>query len=290
MSKVVELHFFGEKLVNFLPIAMERGDDNVRRLISAKLDDEIGEIGLERFYAGRFESGVQVGLVGSHRLHFDHFGFLVGLDQARNDFVGFVRIARPVDVATGGEAVAFELFEIEIKMAKGVLLDGMAGVAQLLPIGKFVDNLGALAANDSGGVADVVAELSIADEFLGGFGEAGSFGGMADANAHGLAPLSTPARISARCRHLTPVRWRLKAPLMCMRQELSTAEQTSAPLSRMRCTLSESMAAETSGFLMAKVPPKPQHCSLSGRSTSVRPRTSRSKRAGLSPTRRERRE
>jgi hypothetical protein len=36
---------------------------------------------------------------------------------------------------------------------------------------------------------------------------------------------------------------------------------------------SASMAVETSAFLMAKVPPKPQHCSRLGSSTSSMPRT-----------------
>ena len=82
----------------------------------------------------------------------------------------------------------------------------------------------------------------------------------------------------------TPVRCRVSAPPMCIRQELSAAHSTSAPLRRTAATLSAHMAADTSAFFTANVPPNPQHASASGRSTSSRPRTARSSRSGASPT------
>ena len=63
---------------------------------------------------------------------------------------------------------------------------------------------------------------------------------------------------------------------MCIRQELSTAHSTSAPVEAALRALSEPMAADTSGFFTANVPPKPQHSVAPGRSTSVSPRTLRS--------------
>ena len=50
------------------------------------------------------------------------------------------------------------------------------------------------------------------------------------------------------------------------------------------------MAVETSAFLMAKVPPNPQHWSLSGSSMRSRPFTALSRRCGRSPIFSERRE
>ena len=72
---------------------------------------------------------------------------------------------------------------------------------------------------------------------------------------------------------------------MCIRQELSPAVQTSAPVSSTCRILSASIAVEVSAFLIAKVPPNPQHSSASGSSTSWRPSTARSSWSGLSPTR-----
>ena len=79
------------------------------------------------------------------------------------------------------------------------------------------------------------------------------------------------ARISARWTVRTPVRSRDSPPPMCSRHELSEAEQTSARVERTWCILSASMAAEVSGFLIAKVPPKPQQVSASGSSTRSMP-------------------
>ena len=52
-----------------------------------------------------------------------------------------------------------------------------------------------------------------------------------------------------------------------------------------RRILSASIAVEMSAFFTANVPPKPQHSSAPGSSTRSIPRTARSSRSGLSPTR-----
>ena len=59
---------------------------------------------------------------------------------------------------------------------------------------------------------------------------------------------------------------------MCIRQELSPATSTSAPVSRTWRALSAPIATDVSAFFTANVPPKPQHSSAAGRSTSVSPR------------------
>ncbi len=72
---------------------------------------------------------------------------------------------------------------------------------------------------------------------------------------------------------------------MCIRHELSQAHTASAPLATTAASFSSSIAAETSAFFTANVPPKPQHSSASGSSTSSTPGTARSSRSGASPTR-----
>ena len=100
----------------------------------------------------------------------------------------------------------------------------------------------------------------------------------------GASDSSVAARISARCMTRTPARWRESIPPMCIRQELSPATSTSAPVSRTWRALSAPIATEVSAFLRAKVPPKPQHSVAIGRSTSSIPRTCSSSRCGRSPT------
>ena len=72
---------------------------------------------------------------------------------------------------------------------------------------------------------------------------------------------------------------------MCIRHDASPAEHTSALVAEIELILSASMAAETSGFFIANVPPNPQHTSALGSSTRSIPRTCRSNDSGLSPTR-----
>jgi hypothetical protein len=71
---------------------------------------------------------------------------------------------------------------------------------------------------------------------------------------------------------------------MCIRQELSPAVSTSAPVPVTDRILSPSIAVEVSAFFTANVPPKPQQDSASGSSTRFSPRTARSSRNGRSPT------
>ena len=71
---------------------------------------------------------------------------------------------------------------------------------------------------------------------------------------------------------------------MCIRHELSPAVTTSASVSLMWRILSESIAMDVSAFFTANVPPKPQHSSASGNSTSSMPRTALKSFFGASPT------
>src|SRR5918998_3030846 len=95
---------------------------------------------------------------------------------------------------------------------------------------------------------------------------------------------SVLASIWARCTVATPALWRLSPPPMCIRQELSPAVQTSASVSRTCRSLSPSIAIEVSAFLIANVPPKPQHSLASGSSTKSMPRTALRSSKGASPT------
>ena len=80
-------------------------------------------------------------------------------------------------------------------------------------------------------MADVVPKLRITDQRPWLRPETPvRFRRFSDSNAHCLAPASFPPRISARCTQRTPVRCRLSPPPMCIRQELSPAVQTSAPV------------------------------------------------------------
>ena len=67
--------------------------------------------------------------------------------------------------------------------------------------------------------------------------------------------------------------WRCSLPAMFIRQPRSPASSVSAPLRLDLAAFSLTIASESSPYLTAKVPPKPQQISLSSSSTSLRPST-----------------
>ncbi|GES17080.1 hypothetical protein Amac_106780 [Acrocarpospora macrocephala] len=81
----------------------------------------------------------------------------------------------------------------------------------------------------------------------------------------------------------TPDFCRWSVPPICIKQELSAAQSTSAPVFMTFPTLSAHMAAEISRFLIANVPPNPQHSSAPGNATNSNPRTPSNNRRGRSP-------
>src|SRR5262249_10080813 len=110
-------------------------------------------------------------------------------------------------------------------------------------------------------------------------------------NGHGLhsaggfaAPIGASsamsARISAMWRAATDCPLRESLPAMFMQQPRSPASTVPAPVETMFATLASTIALEMSPYLTAKVPPKPQHTSLSGSSMSFRPLTVSRRRRG----------
>ena len=65
------------------------------------------------------EIGVEADLLGGHGLDLDDLFGLMLLDEREDDAVGFGGVAGPVDVASGGGAVGFELREVVVEMAEG---------------------------------------------------------------------------------------------------------------------------------------------------------------------------
>ena len=187
-------------------IAMKRGNHDMRGLVFAELDDEIGEIGFIRRDTGGLERGIQTNIVGSHGLHLDDFSCFLGADKIYDDAVGFIGVARPMDDAAGTGTSGFELLQVEIQMAENVFLDFVAGLAQLLPVFYFLDYPGAFVANDVGRTADILANLRVGDQLFCGDRKVRRRSGFADSNAHETSPASVEARISARWRQRIPVR------------------------------------------------------------------------------------
>src|SRR5579875_899771 len=275
---MLELHLTAKNLANFHPIAMKRRNNDMRRLVFSQLHDQIRQVRFKWCNPGSLQCLVQPNLIGGHRLHLDDFALSSRANQVDNDPVRLIGIARPVHTSARFRAVALKFLQIAIQMRERVLLDRVSRFAQRLPIRHLIDYPRPLPTNHIRRMTDVPPQLRIRDQRLCRTRKSFRLCRMSHVNTHALA-----ARISARCAHFTPVRIRLSAPLICMRHELSVAVQTSAPVLSTHRILSASMAAETSAFLIANVPPNPQHCSASGNSIKRSPRTLSSSWRGLLP-------
>src|SRR5581483_7362947 len=158
-----------------------------------------------------------------------------------------------------------------VEAREHLLLDLLPGLAQLLPVGQLGDDARPLVADRLGRVAQVRPQLRIRQLDPGRLREA--------RRRH------RDARISATCSVRTLEPRRESPPPICSRHEPSSAVQTAAPDASTASHLSASIALDVSAFLIANVPPKPQHSRAWSSSTSSRPRTLRSRRSGASPTR-----
>ena len=72
-------------------------------------------------------------------------------------------IPRPVHDAAGSLDRGLELEQVVVEVAKHALLDRPAGLTQLLPVGKLRHGLRSLDANRVRGMAEVVAQLHVAE-------------------------------------------------------------------------------------------------------------------------------
>src|SRR6266576_537860 len=256
-----------EQIADLGAIPMNRRDEDVRRPIAVELQNQLGKVGLARTYSAGGERFVETYLICRQRFHLDDLGRAVRTGDIEQDRVRLACVACPVDLAARGLYRFFELEQILVEPPHDVFLDRAARVPQLLPVGHLGDNARALVANRGRRVAQIVAQLAVAES-----------------DPCGLGKRRHEASISARRIERIPVPCRERPPPICIRHDPSTAVTTSAPVSITHRHLSSSIAVEVSAFLTANVPPKPQHSAASGSSTSSRPRTPRSSRSGAAPT------
>ena len=178
-------------------VAVDRGDEDVGLLVVAQLDDQLGEVGLDRLDAAQLERLVEPDLVRDERLDLDHLVGAVLARDAGDDRVRLGAVARPVHDAARARHARLEPLELLGERRHRVRLDRRAGVAQRLPVVELGDGVRALDPDRRRRLAEVAAQLRV--------GERGARR-LREAGAHSCA-----ARISAKCITRTPARWRASA-------------------------------------------------------------------------------
>ena len=259
-----------EEVADLGAVAVDRRHEDVRRPVPVELQDQLGEVGLERVDSLLGERLVELDLVGRERLDLHDLVDAVCPCDLGDDGVRLGGVTCPVDVTACRLTACFELEQVLGEVREHVGLDRLACFAQLLPVGQLADDARALRADRVGRVAQVRPQLDVR---------------QLDAVRLPESSVIVDARISARWIVRTAEPRRESPPPIWSRHEPSTAVQTSAPVVSIASHLSASIALDVSAFLIANVPPNPQHSSARGNSTSSSPRTLRSRRSGASPTR-----
>ena len=236
-----------EQVADLRSVAVDRGHEDVRRPVAVELQDQLGEVGLERVDPRVRQRGVQLDLVRRERLHLHDLVCAVRARDVGDDGVRLLRVARPVHHAAGRLHRRLELHEVLVEVREHVLLDRAACFAQRLPVGHLCDDAGALGADRVRRLAQVRAQLRVLQLGARRLREA----------------RHADARISARCTARAGAPRRERPPPIWSRHEPSTAVQTAARVSAIASHLSASIALDVSAFLIANVPPKPQHSSRS---------------------------
>src|SRR3990170_5297741 len=268
----------------------DRGDDMAWTL-APQLHDIFAEIGLNHLDLRGLEMGVESDLLRHHRLAFgDKLGARL-LAERENNGAGVGCGRRVVHRSAALGHLALIGIEIEIEMGERVVLDGAGFLAERVELGQLRSRRFAL---DDEAALDVLERLlqRSVGERMGGVGLEvlpSVFHRLAlpQRPCRGAAMAGSsvmPASTSATWRTSTSARSRASLPAICIRQPRSPASTVEAPVPTMSRTLASRMAVEMSGYLTAKVPPKPQQTSLSLSSTSDSPSTLASSRRGASRT------
>ncbi len=178
-------HLVHEDLTDLIPVAVDGGNEDVAGFVLAELNDELGQIRLERIDAFGLEVLVEPDLLGGHRLDLDDLTTTglehrrIVLDELGDDGIGLIGVAGPVDDAAGGGECLFELCKVFGQVRHHVVLRGLTGVAQGFPVVELGDDLGALGPDRRGGMPDVVAQLLVAQMFVRDLGKGLGFDDVA---------------------------------------------------------------------------------------------------------------
>src|SRR5690606_5742228 len=167
-------------------------------------------------------------------------------------------------------------FEIVVEVFENVVLEVLGLFAQLFELGQFGRTRRTGADEAVASTVQCLLQVGVVN------GEDSTLGEFAGADFHQSisfpspaipVPLAMPASTSTVWNTRIGALMRRRRPAMFIRQPRSPPISTSAPVSSALRILSSTILVEISGYLTQKVPPKPQHTSVSAISRRARPST-----------------
>src|SRR6266550_8314159 len=244
---------------------VEGGHDDVRWRLAGQLDDVLAQVRFHWLDVTPGEGRVEVDLLRGHALALHHRPGATPLGDRADEVARFGCIARPMHPCAGALGVRRELLEVAIQVLERLVLDRAGPVACTLPVRHRGEGRPPPLAEQRRRLAQSTTQLAVGQR-----GACVALEGHLDANT------------SARCMARTIEPRRDSRPAICIRQLASPDTTASTPARSMASTFSSRMATEISGYFTENVPPKPQHASAFGSSTSSAPVTRRSSLRGSS--------
>ncbi len=208
--------FLVEELADVLLFEVDGGEHDVAGRFMSELHDAFAEIGVGHLDATLLQVGIQVALLGQHRLRLHEVSDAAIREDAMDYGVVLGGIARPVDLDAVGDGVALELLQIIGEARERMHLDGSGGVAQHLPLRDAGGLTVTLEADEPQRIIVPVNPLIIEDEER----------RFVRVSGHESLAVSS---ISATCMTRTGIFSRRMMPSRCIRQETSKPVITSAP-------------------------------------------------------------
>src|SRR5262245_27849140 len=178
-----------------------------------------------------------------------------------------------MDLPAIGDDLGLEPFEIDVEILQHMVLDVAGTIAQRLELRQARRGSRAPLHEVLLHMAERALQLRVIERALGILLEAMAGGVLHQPDSPIAGPSAIPASTSATWRTAIgrPSRWSL--PAMLSRQPRSPASRVPAPVAAMSAVFSLTILSEMAGYLMQKVPPKPQQISAPGNSASRRPST-----------------
>ncbi len=123
-----------EELGDLVGRLLERGGDDVRRVLAAELEDVLAEIGLDDLQPGRLERGVELDLLGRHGLRLRNELRVVPSADLDDIGAGLLGGCADLDVPASRLERPRELLQVAIDVADGPHPDVVRSAAERLDV------------------------------------------------------------------------------------------------------------------------------------------------------------
>src|SRR5207244_7421837 len=191
-----------EEIADLRAVLVDRRYEQVGGAFARELADQLRQIRLDRAEPGPFEGVVELDLVRRQRLHLDDLGGTRGSHEVDDDRVGLGPVASPVDDAAGTRHGRFEPEQHAVEVLQRRVLQGTAGLTELLPVGNLGHNLAAAGSNRGRRPANVRPQLLVLERGARSLRKRDGYRAAAGVTGHwpGSPPGGRPERASRASR------------------------------------------------------------------------------------------